>query len=95
MDRLYPAFHFELPMLASSERRGQKGVELSEAGRGPQVGAPVKRRNNSKALIGQIEKALQGLGETGLKCPLAWNLPQAPILRPSVHRAPVKLPHVK
>ena len=82
-------------MLASSERRGQKGVELSEAGRGPQVGAPVKRRNNSKALIGQIEKALQGLGETGLKRPLAWNLPQAPILRPSVHRAPVKLPHVK
>ena len=95
MDRLYPAFHFELPMLASSERRGQKGVELSEAGRGPQVGAPVTRRNNSKALIGQIEKALQGLGETGLKRPLAWNLPQAPILRPSVHRAPVKLPHVK
>lgn len=40
MDGLYPAFHFELPILASSERRGQKGVELSEGGRGPSGGCP-------------------------------------------------------
>ena len=59
------------------------------------MGAPVERRNNSKALVGQIEKALQGLGGTGLKCPLARNLPQAPILRPSFHGAAVKLPLVK
>ena len=40
MDRLYPALHFELPMLASSEQRGQKEVELSEGGRGPSGGCP-------------------------------------------------------
>lgn len=33
MDRLYPVFHFELPMLASSEQTGQRGVELSVRGR--------------------------------------------------------------
>ena len=59
------------------------------------MGAQVERRNNSKALTGQIEKALQGLGGIGLKCPLARNLLQAPILRPSIHGAPVKLPLVK
>lgn len=70
-------------MLASSERT----VKRSGAVRGRQgalrVGAQAERRNNSKALIGQIEKALQGLGGIGLKCPLARTCCRLPFSGPA------------
>lgn len=74
MDRLYPVFHFELPMLASSDGRVKREWSCQREAGGPQVVPRWREGNNSKALIGQTEKALQGLGGIGLKCPLARNL---------------------
>ena len=98
MDRLYPVFHFEPSMPASSEGRGQKRVICQREAGDPRVGAPGGRRRKhrlvkSKSL--QPQKSLQGLAGIGLQCPLAQKLPQAPILLPSFQGAPVKPPLAK
>lgn len=51
----------------ASQFRADRSREWScqRGGRGPSGGCLGGRRNSSKALIGQIEKALQGLGGLG------------------------------